>query len=106
MSRQVDLTKPLSDEDRQYLIERADNRSLEINAAHVAGAEASNPVDTSSNDQGGDPADLAVEDMTVQQLHDAIVAHNEQHGTDLAVSGNKEELQMRLTEARAAQDSQ
>ena len=39
MSRQIDLTKPLSDEDREFLEERGQYVDLHMNAAHLAAAE-------------------------------------------------------------------
>lgn len=39
MSKQIDLTKPLSDEDRQYLEDRARHYEIAANDAEHAGAE-------------------------------------------------------------------
>ena len=39
MSRQIDLTVELSDEDRKFLEERADYAALHLNRAHLEGAD-------------------------------------------------------------------
>lgn len=44
MSRQIDLTKPLSDEDREYLESRARHREVEINDAEFGDTVASGNV--------------------------------------------------------------
>lgn len=59
MSRQIDLTQPLSDEDKQYLEDRDDRRSLDLNALHLMGGG----VDEEEIDT--DPATPATEPTTV-----------------------------------------
>lgn len=48
MSRQIDLTKPLSDDDRAYLEERVDVRSLRLNAALMEEADSKSAKSQSS----------------------------------------------------------
>jgi SAP domain len=90
MSRQIDITQPLSDEDRQYLVDRHHVVALERNAAFVAGASvAGDEREEEKEDEDG--PDL--EDMTVQQLQEVL------RKRDLPVSGTKDELLARLLEA-------
>ena len=114
MSRQIDLTKPLSDEDRQYLVDRADTVALEQNAAWTAGREfadeggkhgAPPDADPPADPDTGSP--LPFEDRKVEQLQAAIRAYNEKHADDEAaakinVTGTKDELLQRITEATPA----
>lgn len=69
MSRQIDLTQPLSDEDRQYLEERADAAALARNAAYLAGKE------FSSSDMAVDPLEAnSLENATEQPPAEEPVA--------------------------------
>lgn len=36
MSRQIDLTQPISDDDRQWLEQKNDNWALDVNASYIA----------------------------------------------------------------------
>lgn len=84
MSRQIDTDKPLSDEDLQYLVDRNETVALERARAADAG-----------RDFKPDPGGVkAVEDMTVEELKDELKER------DLPHSGNKDELQQRVIEAR------
>lgn len=109
MSRQIDLTKPLTDEDRQYLVDRADTVSLERNAALVAGSnfvagqETTQPAMILERGTGAPPdggpgsaEPKLIEDMTVEELKDAL------RPLGLPVTGNKDELLARLVEARTS----
>lgn len=58
MSRQIDITQPLSDEDRQYLEDRCATHLLIQNAALVAGQEFSS-------------SDLAVDPLVANSLEQA-----------------------------------
>jgi hypothetical protein len=61
MSRQIDITQPLSDEDRVYLEERCDNYALAQNAAFLKGEE------FSSSDLAVDPLEAySLENATTQ----------------------------------------
>lgn len=60
MSRQIDITQPLSAEDRQYLEERCDNYALAQNAAYLRGEEFSS-------------SDLAVDPLKANSLENATV---------------------------------
>lgn len=117
MSRQIDLTQPLSDDDKQYLVDRADRVALEQNAAWTAGQEFTDDADGGGK-HGAPPADdpqvdpatgspLPFEDRTAVQLQEIIRKYNEAHADDAAVAkinvtGNKDELLQRITEASPA----
>lgn len=116
MSRQIDLSKPLSDEDRAYLESR--NRLTDI--ALAEGGDASSLTAGPSLSSTATPEELLeqtpnlgdvgtvqknytegdgtapdpteYDDMTVQQLKDELERR------DLPVSGNKSELIARLVE--------
>jgi hypothetical protein len=91
MSRQIDLTKPLSDADRQYLLERSDNVSLERNAANVAGLNFSAGTALTGDPEKGEEKPL--EELTGEELHDKLKA------LGLPVSGTNDEKLARLYEA-------
>lgn len=104
MSRRIDLDKPLSDEDRQYLVDRADSVALERNAAAVAGAEFDGSPDGDDDDKSlAEPK--ALEDQNVEELKQSIRDYNMVHDADhqLLLTGTKDELLARLIEVAEPQ---
>jgi hypothetical protein len=88
MSRNIDLTKPLSPEDEQYLRDRDRFRDIELAKANTAKASA--PADSDSPSPVGDELPDDYNDWTKDQLTEELKARQ------LAVSGNKDELVARL----------
>jgi len=73
MSRQIDLTQPLSDEDRVYLEDRCETYKLSENAALLKGKEFAEPVLAPVQDQ--DPAPEDEDPAPVQdEVEDAELA--------------------------------
>lgn len=88
MSRQIDLSKPLSPADEKYLRDRG--RFSEIaQASGSAFAQAAQPEPEQQTD---------IADMTVADLKNELGALGE------PLHGNKEELQTRLVEVRGEQE--
>lgn len=110
MSRQIDLTKPLSDEDHAYLMER--NREYEISLAPKAGEFQDPAVDPEEVPQGiddesgddtldglddlegsqpdGDQGNDELADLTIPELKALLTAK------DLPTTGSKQDLIDRL----------
>lgn len=106
MSRQIDITKKLSDDDRAYLTANSDWNALRLNQAYLEGAEfledeaepmgaGSEPLkqDPEPEKQAGDGAQSEYDDLTNEELQAILKSR------DLAVSGNKAELIDRLKES-------
>ena len=96
MSRQVDLSKPLSDEDRAYLESRGRRWQILNNDRMFANREGSDaaPQRRSEEDEWADE----VRELTVDELKTELAAR------ELSTSGNKAELQKRLIEAGPEDD--
>lgn len=120
MSRRIDLKKPLSDEDREYLHRRGRTWDIEMNDAQFKDAvkvtdgnggevnvapEVRDPDahvlpegETQGNadpDTGGEDEDDRVSEADVKALK-ADELREELSERDLSTDGNKEELQKRL----------
>ncbi|MGB2791262.1 MAG: SAP domain-containing protein [Candidatus Moraniibacteriota bacterium] len=89
MSRQVDLTKPLSDDDRAYLLSRGQNAMVTRMDEQFAEPE---PASAPEQEQEQEQSD-GLENMTVDELKDLLRTRN------LPVGGTKDELVSRLREA-------
>lgn len=85
MSRQVDLTKPLSDDDRAYLLSRGQNAMVTRMDEQFAEPEPASAPEQEQSD--------GLENMTVDELKDLLRTRN------LPVGGTKDELVSRLREA-------
>lgn len=119
MSRQIDYDKPLSDDDRQYLKDRGQGHVIkwmdeqfgngksdgEDSDEQVQQNQGDESTDTSSSGYGGehsgyDPDDVAyVETLTVEELKGDLGK------AGLSTSGLKADLQKRLLDHLAKQDS-
>lgn len=104
MSRQIDLTKPLSDEDRQYLVDRARHHDLALNEEYLAEQEAAKePIDDGNTgdinpydkDDGTDllagthPGETAVTEAQRQQ----VLAQQSEEDPNKVVEGDGSPLQ-------------
>lgn len=121
MTRQIPIDKPLSDEDRGYLLMRGDTalierldfqynpKAEEAEAAAAVDDEEDDEEDTEPGDEededeedeeGEDPN---YEEWTIAELKAAIDKRNLE-GAGLAVSGTKPDLAARLREHDAANE--
>ena len=124
MGRFVDLSKPLSDEDREYLIERRREDEIRFNDAEFGDLKDKDKKAVSEQhdsdvkedkaeqeayekalaeaDEEGYPEHLVekVEPLTVAQLRAALKKR------DLETSGDKEELRIRLIEFLEEKDKE
>lgn len=118
MSRQVDLSKPLSEDDRKFLedrdrvadIARADGVTIEEvinnlnNFGTSAGRSAVEAIDDDAASKGGrqpeEGTEEWVESLTVAQLKEEITKRD----PDASVSGNKGELQDTLLDILADEE--
>lgn len=102
MSREVDLSKPLSDEDREYLHSRGLHTTVERMDSQF-GSEPTDPdaADNSAPAPGGDEQPPEnYNEWTVQDLQEEIRERNETAPPDrqMPVVGKKPELVARLQE--------
>lgn len=80
MSRQIDLSAPLTDEDRQYLVDRADFTSIARNEAALAGRQfessdlAGDPLEAHSLENATDTPPAEAEPEVVEPAADEEVA--------------------------------
>lgn len=91
MSRQIDYTRKLSDEDREYLLTRGQD-NLVARMDSLFADDGSDPQEPTP-DPDPDPAAggiKALEDMTIEELKELL------RENDLPVGGNKDELIERL----------
>lgn len=91
MSKQIDLEKKLSDEDRAYLLARGRRWQVIQNDRRFASTTAA--PQQSSNDGESDEWEAEVKELTVDELRDELANRG------LSTSGNKPELQKRLIAA-------
>lgn len=93
MSRQIDLTKQLSDEDRKYLEDRDLQSQLDQNAAYLLGGGVdSDEAEAIENSEPPEP----YEGVTVSDLKAAIEARNAERvdadKIEVEAPGNRPEL--------------
>ncbi len=94
MSRQIDITAgPLSDQDREYLEQRGRRHMILQNERQFPEGEASPAPRGSTADDDEMTWEEEVDQLTVEELKAELAER------DLAVSGNKSELQKRLKDA-------
>lgn len=104
MSRQIDLTKKLSDEDREYFIARGEYVVVERNDAQFgrdASKDASESEDSVAAVEAGSGADSAPEKYSDEWFEKATVAElqHELEQRGLPKTGKRADLADRLYEA-------
>jgi|SRR6187551_2841813 hypothetical protein len=103
MSRNIDWTKPLSDEDRVWA------EQFPLNAPLIEANDAEFAKKPASFDLAGDPDEDEgdnYEDLTVGDLQAEINARNEANGTSISPKGKKDELIERLRADDAAGEAE
>lgn len=105
MARQIDQSKPLSDEDRDWLLTRGQNGLVERLDREFAGQPAEAPEDEPEEvedqpngddpDADGESAEASYDHLMVSELKELL----EKRG--LPVSGSKQELIDRLVQSDA-----
>lgn len=95
MSREIDLDKPLSDDDRQYLLERNRDQDVINNDARFSGEEYADPADASALSEGGDPASGSEDqsgDNYDSLLKEDLQVKLDERGIEFKASDNKATL--------------
>lgn len=105
MARQIDQSKPLSDEDRDWLLTRGQNGLVERLDREFAGQPAEAPEDEPEEvedqpngddpDADGEPEEASYDHLVVKELEQLLKDRG------LPTSGTKQELIDRLTESDA-----
>ena len=93
MALQIDLSKPLSAEDREYLIARGRRHLVLQNDRQFAGQKSSSPAPQGSKTPEQAEWESQVNDLTVAELRDEL------SNRGLETKGNQETLRKRLIEA-------
>lgn len=93
MSRQLDFTKKLSEQDRTW--------ALQFPTLY-GDAVAQNDAEFGVEPDDAQPEAVNYESQTVQWLVSEVKRRNEEYGTDMSATGNKSELVQRLKDDDAA----
>ncbi|MBK8246290.1 MAG: hypothetical protein IPK85_02605 [Gemmatimonadetes bacterium] len=93
MARQIDTNKPLSDEDRAYLLARGRRHLVLQNDRRFANQDASSPAPQGSKTSEQAEWEEQVNELTVAELRDELANRN------LDTTGKQDALRKRLIEA-------
>jgi hypothetical protein len=93
MSRQIDLTQKLSDEDREYLLSRGRRHQVIVNDRQFANEDASSPAPQDSKTSEDPEWADQVNELTTDELKDEL------SNRGLPTTGNQETLRKRLIKA-------
>lgn len=109
MSKHIDFSKPLSEEDTEYVRQR----EWMINDAKLSGftvqLHGEEPVEPELDEEGEDgESELTYDDLTIKQLQAEIAARNESKDEDSQLSdkGKKEDLIQTLVSDDEASDEE
>jgi len=104
MGKNIDLSKPLSDEDRAWLAERGAYGDLRI-ADELSGVSAAAAEPVAAEEVPNDDDDDSVVDSEAYGTWTNAELRAELSNRELAVSGNKAELIARLEESDEGEDN-